>query len=235
MSFKKRPDGRDFDDLRPMEAKAGVIKSADGSAMFKIGKTVAFATVRGPRELFPRFLKNPKKGILRIYYQMMPFSGVGDRIRPGPNRRAKEISMVTEKSLSEVMLLEEFPNSVIDVFIDIPQADAGTRCAGISAAAIALADAGIPMKELVAAVAVGRVDDKLVVDLDYAEEAYEDGPVADVPIAVTSRSNKISLLQMDGEVEKDQMMELLKKAKIACAKINEVQKKALKDKYEVQK
>lgn len=83
--------------------------------------------------------------------------------------------------------------------------------------------------------AVCRVDDKLVVDLDYSEEAYEDGPVADVPIAVTSRSEKISLLQMDGEVEKDQLMELLKKAKVACAKINEVQKKALKEKYEVPK
>jgi len=234
MSFK-RPDGRKFDELRPMEAKAGVVKSADGSAMFKIGKTVAFATVRGPREMFPRFMKNPKKGVLRVYYQMMPFSGVGDRIRPGPNRRAKEISMVTENAFAEVIMLEDFPNAVVDVFIDIPQADAGTRCAGICAASIALADAGIPMKEMIAGIAPGRVGDTLLVDLDYAEEAFEDATVADVPMAITSRSGKVSLLQMDGELTQEQLKELIKKTKDACAKINEVQKKALKEKYEVPK
>lgn len=234
MSYTKRNDGRKFDELRQIEAKAGVIKSADGSALFKIGKTVAYAVVRGPRDLYPKFLKDPTKGILRVYYQMMPFSGVGERIRPGPNRRAKEISMVTENALANVIALEKFPNSVVDVYIDIPQADAGTRCAGISAAAIALADAGIPMKEMVAAVAVGRVGDKLVVDLDYSEESSEEGAV-DIPVAVTSRTKKVSLLQMDGDLEKSQLKELLKKAQDACGKINEIQRNALKEKYKMDK
>jgi exosome complex component RRP41 len=233
MSYSKRNDGRGFDELRPIEAKAGVIKSADGSAMFKIGKTVAYAVVRGPRDLYPKFLKDPTKGILRVNYQMMPFSGVGERIKPGPNRRAKEISMVTEHALSNIIILEKFPNSVVDVYIDIPQADAGTRCAGISAAAIALADAGIPMKEMVSAVAVGRVGDKLVVDLDYSEESFEGG-ASDMPVAVTSRTKKISLLQMDGELEASQLKELLEKARKACAQINEIQKSALKEKYNVE-
>ena len=234
MSYTKRNDGRKFDEIRPIEAEAGVIKSADGSARFKIGKTVAFATVRGPREMFPRFMKNPKRGVLRVHYQMMPFSGVGDRIRPGPNRRAKEISMVTANAFSEVIDLESYPNSVIDVFIDIPQADAGTICAGISAAAIALADAGIPMKEMIGSVAVGKVGDKLAVDLDYSEEAYEGG-AADIPVAITSRTKKVSLLQMDGDVTREELTELLEKAKVSCAQINDIQKKALKDKYEVKK
>ena len=78
MSYTKRYDGRDFKELRPIEAKAGVIKRADGSAYFKIGNTVAYAAVYGPRELHPKFLQNPERGILRCSYNMMPFSGQGD-------------------------------------------------------------------------------------------------------------------------------------------------------------
>ena len=110
MSYKKRHDGRKPEELRSMEAKVGVIKNADGSAYFKIGNTWAYAAVYGPRNLFPKFLQDPAKGILRCNYNMMPFSGAGDRVRPGQNRRSKEISMVTEKALLPVLDLDEFPN-----------------------------------------------------------------------------------------------------------------------------
>ena len=231
MVYKKRINNRKFDEMREIEAKTGVIKNADGSAYFRIGNTIAYAAVYGPRELFPRFMHNPKKGLLRCKYNMMTFSGTGERIRPGPNRRAKEISMVTEKALLPVVNLEEFPNSVVDVFIELPQTEAGSRCAGITAASMALADAGIPMNDLVSAVSVGRVDDKVVVDLDYSEEAYEDGPVADVPIAVLNRSEKLTLLQMDGFITKEMLTEAIKIGKKACKEIYEVQKKALKEPY----
>lgn len=231
MSYTKRNDGRKFDELRPIEAKAGVIKRADGSGYFRIGKTEAFAAVYGPRDLFPKFLKNPVSGTLRCNYNMMPFSGSGERVRPGGSRRSKEISMVTENSLLPVLNLNDFPNAVIDVYIELTQTDAGTRCAGICAAAIALADAGIPMKDLVAAVSVGRVGDKVVVDLDYSEEAYEDGPVADMPVAMVQRSGEITLLQMDGEITQEQIKEGLEMAKKALKQIYEAQKNALKHKY----
>ena len=55
MTYTKRFDGRKLTDLRNIEAKAGVIKNADGSAYFKIGNTSAYAAVYGPRALFPRF------------------------------------------------------------------------------------------------------------------------------------------------------------------------------------
>ena len=231
MSYDKRFDGRKMDGLREIEAKVGVIPRADGSAYFRIGKTAAYAAVYGPRDMFPRFLKNPNGGVLRCHYNMMPFSGSGERVRPGQNRRSKEISFVTEKALLPVIDLIDFPNSVVDVFIELPQTDAGSRCAGICAASMALADAGIPMKDLVAAVSVGRVDDQLVVDLDYAEEAYEDGPVADIPVAVINNTGEISLLQMDGEISKEQLFKVLEIAKKATSKIVDVQRKALKDKY----
>jgi len=236
MGYKKRLDGRGFDETRPIEAKVGIIKKADGSAMFKIGNTTALAAVYGPRELHPRFLQNPVKGILRVHYNMMPFSGHGDRVRPGTNRRSREIGMVTAKALMPVLDLGDFPNAVVDVFIELPQTDAGTRCAGICAASMALADAGLNMKDLVASIAVGRVDDKIVVDLNYDEEAYKEGTVADIPVAVLPNSGKVTLLQMDGDLTRDELKTALETAKKAAMKIYEVQKEALKGRFaEVQK
>jgi exosome complex component RRP41 len=230
MAYTKRVDGRKQKEIRPITAKAGVIKNADGSAYFKIGNTVAYAAVYGPRELHPKFMQDPSTGILRCNYNMMPFAGMGNRVKPGQNRRAKEISMVTEKALLPVVDLKEFPNAVVDVFIELPQTDAGSRCAGICAASIALADAGIPMKDLVSAVSVGTVDGTIIVDLDYMEEAY-DASVADIPIAYIPSTDELSLLQMDGEITKDTLLEALELGKQACGEIIEIQKKALKEKY----
>ena len=234
MVYRQRPEGRKFDETRKVEAKVGIIPRADGSAMFRIGNTIAYAAVYGPRNLHPRFLQDPSKGILRCNYNMMPFSSFGERVRPGGSRRSKEISLVTQKALLPVLDLNEYPNSVVDVFIEFPQTEAGSRCAGISAAAMALADAGLSMKDLVAAVSVGRVDDKLVVDLDYNEESYEDGPVADIPVAMMPNHDKITLLQMDGLISRDELKKVIEMAKKACKDIYQVQNKALKEKYKAE-
>jgi len=231
MAYKERKDKRKFDEPRKIEAKVGIIPNADGSASFKIGNTWAYAAVYGPKNLHPKFLQDPSKGILRCNYNMMPFSSSGERVRPGSSRRSKEISLVTQKALLPVLDLEEYPNSVVDVFIELPQTEAGSRCAGICAASMALADAGLAMKDLVAAVSVGRVDDKLLVDLDYVEEDYGDGPVADIPIAMMPNNDQITLLQMDGLISKDDLNKVLEMGKKVCKDIYEVQKKALKDKY----
>ncbi len=230
--YTKRVDGRKFDEMRSIEAKAGVIPNADGSAYFKIGNTIAYAAVYGPRELFPRFLKDPTKGLLRCNYNMMPFSGMGERVRPGGNRRSKEISMVTENALKPVVQLEQFPNAVVDVFIELPQTDAGSRCAGICAAAIALAHAGVTMKDMVSAVAVGVIDGQIAVDLDYHEEALEDVSVADVPVAIVPTTGEITLLQMDGEITPDELYKVLEAAKKACSELKKIQIAALKQNYE---
>ena len=232
MSYSKRYDGRAVSEMRPIEAKAGVISRADGSGYFRIGGTEAYAAVYGPRNLFPRFMQDPKKGILRCKYNMMPFSGSGDRVRPGTSRRSKEISWVTQQALLPALNLEDFPNAVVDVFIELPQTDAGTRAAGICAAAIALADAGITMKGLPAAIAVGRVGDKLVVDLTKEEEDYDgEGGVADMPIAMLPNLNQVTLLQMDGHLDPALVVEGVNLAREALFTINEIQREALRSKY----
>jgi len=227
--YTKRFDGRKFDEVRPIKAKVGIVPSADGSAIFETGGTKAIAVVRGPRTLHPQHMQNPQTGTLRVNYGMMPFS-VWERIRPGPSRRSEEISKVSEWALSSVVDLSEFPNTVVDVFIQIPQADAGTRVAGLNAASMALAHAGIPMKEMISAIAVGKADKTLIVDVDKSEEDFHDGEGAtDIPIAITSRTKKIALLQLDGKISPTELKEAIEMGKKACGEVLKVQMKALKE------
>ena len=226
----KRKDGRKNDELRsPIQAKVGVVPNADGSAMFQIGKTIAIAAVYGPKKMHPQHSQNPEKGTLRCTYNMNSFS-VEDRIRPGPSRRSTEISKITEWALEPVLMIDGYPNQVIDVHINIIQADAGTRCAGINAAAMALAHAGIPMRDLVSSVSVGKMDKTIVLDLDkYEDSEFEDGEGStDIPMSFT-KSGEITHLQLDGKITKDQLKEAIKMAKKASEEIYEIQKKALKD------
>lgn len=230
MTYTKRMDGRGFAQTRPITAKAGVIKKADGSAFFKIGDTAAYAAVYGPRELNPKHMQDPKKGVLRCNYNMMPFSGT-DRIKPGPSRRSKEISMVTEKSLLPVVNLEDYPNAVVDVFIELTETDAGSRCAGICAAAIALADAGITMKDMVAAVSTGVVDHQVCVDLNGDEEHIHDVDVADIPVAMVPSTEEITLLQMDGKVSKEELLKGISDVTPVLKDIAKIQRAALKERF----
>jgi len=225
----KRHSGRKADELREIKAKVDVIPNADGSAMFSFGNSVAIAAVYGPRLLHPQHLQNPSKAILRCNYDLLSFS-VSDRKRPGPNRRAQEISKVTELALAPVLELDKFPGTVVDVQIYIIQADAGTRTAGINAASMALAHAGIPMKNLVCSVALGKLDKEIVADLDKDEEDFEEGEGAtDIPVAKIANTNEFTLFQLDGKIQPERIKEVTALADKMCKKVYDVQKKALKE------
>ena len=230
----KRPDKRAYDETRKIEAAVNVIKRADGSAIFSFGNSKAIAAVYGPRKLHPQHLQKPEKGLLRCYYDLASFS-VTERKRPGPTRRSSEISYVTAKALEPALKLEAFPNSVIDVYILIIEADASTRCAGINAASMALANAGLTMTQLVSSISVGKIGDAIVVDLTKEEEDHriikggkEEKAATDIPMAFLSRSEKISLLQLDGKVSLKDLKEAIALGKKTCKKIAEIQKQALK-------
>ncbi len=224
----KRPDGRKVKETRKIVAKVGIIPNADGSAMFSFGDTIAIAAVYGPRKFHPQHQQNPEKGTLRCEYNMISFS-VSDRIRPGGNRRSAEISKITEWALEPVLMLDKYPNAVVDVYINIIQANASTRCAGINAAAMALAHAGIPMKGMVSSVSIGKLDKQIVVDVSKAEEDWEEGEgPTDIPMSFTS-DGKMTHIQLDGKITQKQLEQAIDTAKEACEKIYEIQKNALKE------
>ena len=228
MTYAKRIDKRKFDELRPIKAEVGIIPNADGSALFAFGKTVAIAAVYGPKPLHPQHMQDPQRGIIRCNYNMLPFS-VAERARPGPNRRSKEIGMVAGNALASVVDLARFPGTVIDVEILILQANASTRCAGINAAAMALAHAGVVMKEMVSSVSIGKIDDKIVSDLTKEEEDYHEWDGAtDIPFTMTSRTKEITHLQLDGKIQVRRFKEAVEAAKAACEKILDYQTRALK-------
>ena len=225
----KRPDGRKIDEMREIKAKVGIIPNADGSAMFSFGDTIAIAAVYGPKKMHPQHQQDPEKGTLRCTYNMLSFS-VTERIRPGPSRRSQEISKVTEWALAPALIIENFANMVIDVHIQILQANASTRCAGINAAAMALAHAGIPMKDLVSSVSIGKLDKQLVVDVNKNEEDWEEGEGAtDIAMSFLSNSDKLTHIQLDGHITPKQLKEAVKLGREATKKIYEIQKKALKE------
>ena len=228
MPYTKRSDKRKMDELRPIKAKVGIIPNATGSALFAFGKTIAIAAVYGPKPLHPQHLQKPDRGIIRCEYNMLPFS-VTERARPGPSRRSKEISFVTGNALSAVVDLTRFPGTVIDIQIMILQANASTRCAGINAAAMALAHAGIPMRDIVSSISIGKLDKTLVVDLTKEEEDFEEGEgPTDIPVSMTS-DGKVTHMQLDGKIGVKQLQESIDMAYEACKEVREVQKQALKD------
>ncbi len=222
-----RADGRNFDELRPLKIEAGVLERADGSAYLEIGGNKILAAVYGPRELHVRRLMRPDMAVIRCRYNMAPFS-VGDRKRPGPDRRSVEISKITADALRPAIFLEKFPRSTIDVFIEVLEAEGGTRCAGITAASVALADAGIPMKDMVVSCAAGKANGNVVLDL--SEDEDKDGE-ADLPVAIMPRSGEVTLLQMDGHLTPDEFDKALNLAIEGCKKLSEEQKKAIKNRY----
>ncbi len=228
MAYTKRYDGRAFDETREIKAKPGVVPNADGSAMFAFGDTIAIAAVYGPRPLHPQHTQNPEKGILRVTYDMLSFS-VSERKKPGPSRRSSEISKVIEWALTPVLELDAFPNTVIDIFVTVLQANASTRCAAINAASMALAHAGAPMNELVSSVSIGKIDKSIVADLIKKEEDYEEGEGAtDIPMAFCASSGKIALLQLDGKTSISELKKAVELGQEVCKKIYAEQKKALK-------
>ena len=219
----RRLDGRDFDQIREIKMEVSVLERAQGSAYIEWGKNKIIAGVYGPRELHPKFLQDPTKALLRCVYNLAPFS-VEERKKPGPDRRSVEISKVTAEALSSVVMLERFPNTVVDVFIEVLQADAGTRSAGLTAASLALADAGVPMRDLVASCSAGKIQGQVVVDLMKEEDNFGE---CDLPMAIVPRKKEVVLLQMDGKLTRDEFTQAYQMAYDGCMKVYEMQKATL--------
>jgi exosome complex component RRP41 len=222
-----RVDGRRFDELRPIKIEVGILKNADGSAYIEFGKNKIVAAVYGPKEVHPKHLALPDRCLLRCRYHMAPFS-TETRKNPAPSRREIEISKVIREALEPSIILEDYPRTAIDVYVEVLQSDGGSRCASINAASVALADAGINMRDLVTSCAAGKVDSKVILDLNDVEDKEGE---ADMPVAMMPNLKQVTLFQMEGSFSKDDFKLAWDLLLNAIEKIYKVQKDALIKKY----
>ena len=221
-----RSDKRADDEFRPVKIELNVVKSALGSCYFEMGNTAVIAATYGPQEVRPKHLEKVNKGLITCNYNMLPFSVAGERKRPGYDRRSVEISKVVKEALEPAIFIEEYSKMGINIDMQILQADAGTRVVAINAASLALACAGIAMRDIVVAISVGKANGKILVDLTKEEE---DAPDAiDVPMAIMPKTGNITLLQMDGIATVNEMKKIVEQGMLACNKIAELQRDIMK-------
>eukprot|EP00270_Netrium_digitus_P005346 TRINITY_DN17031_c0_g1_i3.p1 TRINITY_DN17031_c0_g1~~TRINITY_DN17031_c0_g1_i3.p1 ORF type:complete len:235 (-),score=62.80 TRINITY_DN17031_c0_g1_i3:176-880(-) len=201
-----RLDGRRPHELRQLKCEVGVLEKADGSAYFEMGNT---KVKERSRALFD-------KGLVQCEYSMAAFS-TGERRRRGKiDRRSKEISLIIKETLQAAILTELLPRTQIDIFVHVLQADGGTRSACINAAAMALCDAGVPMRDIVCSVGVGYLNATPLLDLNYAEDG---GGGPDLTVGILPNVDKVTLLQMDSRVAMDVFEQLLDVSMKGCQAI----------------
>ncbi|KAL0464880.1 UNVERIFIED_CONTAM: Exosome complex component RRP41 [Sesamum latifolium] len=150
---------------------------------------------------------------VRCEYSMANFS-TGDRMRkPKGDRRSTEISLVIRQTMEACILTHLMPRSQIDIFVQVLQADGGTRSACINAATLALADAGIPMCDLVTSCSAGYLNGTPLLDLNYVEDSAG-GP--DVTVGILPKLDKVTLLQMDSKLQLDTFENVMQLAIEGC-------------------
>jgi len=222
-----RQDGRTWDQLRPIKMEVGLLKNADGSAYIEWGKNKIMAAVYGPKEVHPKHQVLPDRALVRTRYHMAPFS-VDERKNPAPSRREIEISKVTREALEPAVIVEDYPRTAIEVWIEVLQSDGGSRVAGITAASLALADAGINLRDLVVGCSCGIVDGKVVADLDDTEDKEGSG---DMPVAIMPNLNYVTLLQVDGIYSREQFQKAFELAIEKGREVYAMQREALTKKF----
>ncbi|MEW6238315.1 MAG: ribonuclease PH [Candidatus Omnitrophota bacterium] len=181
----RRVGGRSINELRAIEFQRNYLDFAEGSCLVTIGRTrvVCAASID---DRVPPFLTGSGQGWVTAEYNMLPKSSKQriprDKARSG---RAQEIQRLIGRSLRCVTRLDKLGERTIYIDCDVIQADGGTRTASITGAAVALYDAmkflmsiGLikewPLRDLVAAISVGLVDGKILLDLDYSEDRAAD-------------------------------------------------------------
>jgi exosome complex component RRP41 len=223
----KRLDGRAWNELRPISLQVGLLKNADGSAYIEWGKNKIMAAVYGPKEVHPKHQVLPDRALLRSRYHMAPFS-VDERKNPAPSRREIEISKVIREALVPAVIVEDYPRTAIEVWVEVLQSDGGSRVAGITAASLALADAGINMRDMVVGCSCGLLGDQVVSDLDDTEDKEGNG---DMPVAIMPNLGQVSLLQVDGIYTREQFQKAFELAIEKGKEIYQMQRKALTSKF----
>jgi ribonuclease PH len=232
-----RTDGRKLAQLRPIKITPSYIKTADGSVLIEMGDTKVICTAK-LEERVPPFLRNSGKGWITAEYGMLPGSSA-TRIGRESSRgkvggRTHEIQRLIGRSLRAIADLRSLGERTIWIDCDVIQADGGTRTASITGAYVALTEAvrswlsrGVisidPIKDAVAAVSIGIVKGRILLDLCYEEDSKADvdmnfvmtGAGKFIEVQGTAETSPFTRRQMErmAEIAETGIKELLKTQK----------------------
>jgi ribonuclease PH len=231
-----RKNGRQNNEMRPLEIEVGVNKHAEGSALIKFGDTHVICTASIENQV-PRWMRGSNEGWITAEYGMLPRS-THERMNRESTRgkqsgRTMEIQRLIGRSLRQAVNLKYLKDKTINIDCDVIQADGGTRTASISGACVALFEAiktshddQRAIKECVAAVSIGLKDGSPLLDLDYEEDSSAD---TDLNVVMTASGG---IIEIQGTAEKypftkDQLDEMLESASKGIADIINTQKSCL--------
>ena len=199
-----RPSGRAFDQLREVRIERHFTKHAEGSVLISMGETRVLCTA-SVLEKVPPFLKGQGQGWVTAEYGMLPRSthtrSDREAAKGKQSGRTQEIQRLIGRSLRAIIDMKMLGERTIQLDCDVLQADGGTRCASITGAWLALSDAvtGLlesgaitqsPLTDSIAAVSVGMVNGRAVLDLDYVEDSACD---ADVNVVMTGAGRFVEI------------------------------------------
>ena len=238
MAAKKRHDGRRTNELRPVQITPDFVGTADGSCLIEMGRTRVICTASVVAGV-PRWREETGEGWVTAEYGMLPASTGGRKSRPlyRPDSRGVEIQRLIGRVVRNVVRFDRLGANTIHLDCDVLEADGGTRTASITGAQVALslavargAEAGTfsprALRSTVAAVSVGVVAGRAVLDLDYAEDSTAG---VDMNVAMT-RGGKFVELQGTGEGEAfdaEQLQQMLRLARGGIRQLHRAQRLAV--------
>ncbi len=235
-----RIDGRNADEMRPVRVDRGFLKHAEGSLLIEVGETKVLCTAT-VEEKVPLFLRSTGQGWVTAEYGMLPRATKIRTPRESATGKASgrtfEIQRLIGRSLRAVIDLAKLGERTVLVDCDVIQADGGTRTTAVTGAFVAMADAlsrlqengllkGPPLKDFVAAVSVGSVEGKLMLDLNYTEDSMAD---VDMNVVMTGSRKFVEVQGTAEEVpfDKEQLDQLLQLATRGIEKLVDLQRQLL--------
>jgi len=232
-----RHDGRAPDQLRPVVLTRDYLRHPEGSVLVEFGDTKVICTA-SLEEKVPPFLKGQGKGWVTAEYGMLPRSTNTrmSRERGGPSGRSQEIQRLVGRSLRSIVDMAKLGERTVWMDCDVIQADGGTRTAAITGSWVALSDAldrlvqagtlpGSPLRENVAAISVGVVGGRALLDLDYAEDSTAE---VDMNVVMTGAG---AFVEVQGTAEqtpfsKERLDDLLALASAGIGQLVALQRRA---------
>jgi len=235
-----RIDGRSLDEMRPVKVNRGFLKHAEGSLFIEVGETKVLCTAT-VEDKVPVFLRSTGQGWVTAEYGMLPRATKTRTPRESATGRASgrtfEIQRLIGRSLRAVIDLTRLGERTVLVDCDVIQADGGTRTTAVTGAFVAMADAlawlqesgllkGPPLKDFVAAVSVGSVEGRLMLDLNYVEDSMAD---VDMNVVMTGDGKFVEVQGTAEEVpfDKEQLDQMLQLAMRGIEKLVDLQRQLL--------